>query len=165
MMIRSAIVTILCSILALTACTKETSEKALDGIVQNLQEDSLFRNYFTEKNIDSIWRDPSGLKYRIQKTGSVESIKPTSVPTVIFTTKLLNGKVVQSSQGLPTNFDGRMLKEHIPGWQIGIPKIGKGGRIMLFIPSALAYGSAGISNLVPPNSPLVCEIDLVDFKD
>ena len=165
MMIRSVIAIIFFSILALTACTKETSEKALEGVVQNRQEDSLFRSYIGDKNIDSIWRDPSGLMYRIQKAGSTESIKPTSIPTVIFTTKLLNGKVVQSSQGLPTNFDSRMLKEHIPGWQIGLLKIGKGGKILLLIPSALAYGSYGISNLIPPNSPLVCEIDLVDFKD
>jgi FKBP-type peptidyl-prolyl cis-trans isomerase FkpA len=165
MMIRYVIAIFLCLTTVLMACSKEADLPASSSVLRSQQEDSLIYDYIKRNNIDSTLRDPSTLTYRIRRKGGNESIKPTSIPTVIFTTRLLNGQVVQSSLGVPTNFDGRPMRDHIAGWQVGLQKIGKGGKIQLFIPSALAYGAAGINQLIPSYAILICDVELVDFKD
>ena len=51
------------------------------------------------------------------------------------------------------------MDDLIPGWEIGIPLVEKGGEIKLILPSALAYGSQGqLANRV-----LIFDIVLEDF--
>lgn len=50
----------------------------------------------------------------------------------------------------------------IPGWQLGIPLIGEGGEIILFLPSELAYGARGVpESIICPGADLVFDIELV----
>ena len=51
----------------------------------------------------------------------------------------------------------------IPGWTEGIQKINKGGKIRLYIPSALGYGDNGTQG-IPPASTLVFDVELLDIK-
>ncbi|HAD33478.1 MAG TPA: FKBP-type peptidylprolyl isomerase, partial [Chitinophagaceae bacterium] len=50
----------------------------------------------------------------------------------------------------------------IVGWQEGIPLIGAGGKIKLYLPPSLAYGSNANGN-IPANSSLIFDIDLLGF--
>jgi FKBP-type peptidyl-prolyl cis-trans isomerase FkpA len=50
----------------------------------------------------------------------------------------------------------------IAGWEKGVVKMKKGGKRQLTIPADMAYGSRGAGSLIPPNSPLVFEIELVE---
>lgn len=50
----------------------------------------------------------------------------------------------------------------LPAWDQGIEGMRVGGVRVLIVPSDLAYGRRGLSNLVPPNSKLVYEIELLD---
>lgn len=49
----------------------------------------------------------------------------------------------------------------IPGWEQGVPGMKVGGRRMLVIPPALAYGSQGAGGVIGPNEHLVFVIDLL----
>jgi peptidylprolyl isomerase len=71
------------------------------------------------------------------------------------------GKVLQSSwsSGPFTS----PLSGVIPGWQQGIPGMKVGGRRLLVIPPALAYGAAG-GGPVGPNETLVFVVDLLGVK-
>ena len=53
-----------------------------------------------------------------------------------------------------------ILSGLIEGWQIGLPQVGEGGTCMLILPSEVAYGTAGTPT-IPPNTPLVFEIELL----
>ena len=82
--------------------------------------------------------------------------------TVNYVGWLTNGTRFDSSvaRGQPAQFS---LNNVIQGWQEGIPGMQPGGIRRLYIPSALAYGTAGNSNgsvPIPPNSDLVFEIQL-----
>ena len=47
----------------------------------------------------------------------------------------------------------------IKGWTEGLQYIGEGGRIKLYIPAELGYGSRG-TGLIKPNSTLVFDVEL-----
>ncbi|MEL6810271.1 MAG: peptidylprolyl isomerase [Bacteroidota bacterium] len=54
----------------------------------------------------------------------------------------------------------------IPGFREGLNLMSLGDKTVLFIPSHLAYQEQGIRGLIPPNSDLVFELELVDlFKE
>ncbi|KAH0615480.1 hypothetical protein JD844_004778 [Phrynosoma platyrhinos] len=48
----------------------------------------------------------------------------------------------------------------IKGWEEGMTGLKKGGRRFLVVPPALAYGSQGVANRIPPDSTLAFEVDV-----
>jgi peptidylprolyl isomerase len=50
----------------------------------------------------------------------------------------------------------------IPGWDAGVAGMRVGGRRVLTIPSAMAYGARGAGNgVIAPHEPLVFVVDLI----
>jgi len=102
--------------------------------------------------------DDNGIYYQIIDPGYGETASLDSVITVTYTTSLLTGDVIDDrSDSAITG----ALNQFIEGWRIAIPYIQEGGHIKMVIPSVLAYGCTGISGLVPPNSPLYCDVVLI----
>ncbi|HKG70091.1 MAG TPA: FKBP-type peptidyl-prolyl cis-trans isomerase [Segetibacter sp.] len=104
-------------------------------------------------------RHSSGIYYEIIDPGNGLTPTLNSKLSVTYTGELLNGTKFDE-QTNPVDFN---LSGVIEGWQIGIPLIKKGGRIKLIIPSAYAYGCNG-SGLIPPNSTLFFDVNLIDVK-
>lgn len=102
---------------------------------------------------------PSGLQYRIADPGN--DIKPSLYDTVWVHYKgsLLDGTVFDEcpADQDPISFP---LNRVISGWSEGMQYIGEGGKIELYIPSALGYGPQGTRG-IEPNSTLVFEVELV----
>lgn len=48
----------------------------------------------------------------------------------------------------------------IPGWSQGFQKLKHGEKALLLIPSRLAYGPEGARGLIPPNAPLLFEVEV-----
>ena len=51
----------------------------------------------------------------------------------------------------------------IPGFREGLNLMSIGDNIVLFIPSHLAYGEQGLRGVIPPNTDLVFELELVEI--
>jgi peptidylprolyl isomerase len=49
----------------------------------------------------------------------------------------------------------------IPGWDAGVLGMKVGGRRVLTIPSAMAYGARGAGGVIQPHEPLVFVVDLL----
>jgi FKBP-type peptidyl-prolyl cis-trans isomerase len=152
-------------VLLLTGCAKKDNAELLgaqDG-VDNSAINAQIEQYLRVRNIDAEV-DPSGLYYHIYNVGdSVHyMLSLDNIPSVRYSRRLINGDLIDISPNA-TNFNGRPLKDHIAGWQIGLQKIAKGGKILLIIPPSLGFGNVAIDK-IPANSILVCEITLVDFK-
>lgn len=155
-----------CVALLLSSCArKDISEDVLyDSVVK---DNRAILEFLRNKNQDSgAIIHASGLVYKIMQPGNGrDTIKINNIPSVVYTRRLLgDDKIIESSLNLPTSFDNRPLRDHIAGWQIGLTLISKGGRIILYIPSYLAFGNVGVPPNIPANSILVCDISLVDFK-
>jgi len=103
--------------------------------------------------------DASGLRFVINDPGSDVTPELCNNVFVTYEGRFLNGDIVDSSD----NAIGFPLSSLITGWQLGIPKIGEGGSITLYIPSVYAYGSSGVGP-IPPNTNLIFDITLVAVR-
>jgi FKBP-type peptidyl-prolyl cis-trans isomerase len=120
------------------------------------------------RNIDkdaTVKNTPTGLRYKIITPGGSEKPTPASIVKARYTGKLVDGTVFDSTKHRgdePTEFP---LSGVIRGWTEGLQKIGKGGKILLYLPSDLAYGDMGSDGRIPPKSVLEFEVELVDFSN
>ncbi|MCE1199545.1 MAG: FKBP-type peptidyl-prolyl cis-trans isomerase [Marinilabiliales bacterium] len=106
-------------------------------------------------------KDPSGLYYIMTVTGTGTSPTATSTVEVTYKGSLVNGTVFdQTASGKTFTY---ALSGLIKGWQIGIPLMKEGGKALFFIPSGLAYGKQDLG-VIPANSVLIFEIELIDVK-
>lgn len=115
---------------------------------------------FAAANGINATKHSSGLYYEIVSPGNGATPSPTSKVFVTYTGKLLDGRTFDSQTDASKT--GWVLNTLIPGWQIGLPLIQKGGAIKLLIPSALGYACGGAP--LPPNSVLYFDIQLVDVQ-
>jgi FKBP-type peptidyl-prolyl cis-trans isomerase FkpA len=112
-----------------------------------------------------LTHDSTGLYYHIVDSGNTTKPKAGSVLTVSYTAQLMDKSIFDSATN--SNLQGVPLSNLIPGWIIGMPKIGVGGRIKLFIPSALAWGCTGVVNyqtnavIIPPDAPVYFDVTLL----
>lgn len=114
--------------------------------------------FCTNNNINYT-EHSSGILYQIITQGSGNTPTVNKTVSTVYTGKLLNGTTFDATAN-PVSFS---LGGVIEGWKIGIPLIQKGGRILMVIPSALAYSCTG-SGSIPPNSPLFFDVTLTDVK-
>jgi len=54
--------------------------------------------------------------------------------------------------------------EVIDGWVQGVAGMQVGDRNLLIIPPALAYGADGMGTVIPPNSTLIFDVELLEIK-
>lgn len=99
------------------------------------------------------------------EVGSGSEAQAGDMIAVHYTGTLLNGTKFDSSvdRGTPFSFElgaGAV----IAGWDQGIVGMKVGGKRKLTIPASLAYGDFSPSPLIPPNSVLVFEVELLEVN-
>ena len=112
---------------------------------------------------------PSGLMYEDLKVGTGASPQPGQTCVMHYSGWLwvnaAKGSKFDSSvdRGKPFPFPigaGRVIK----GWDEGVATMKVGGRRILIIPPDLAYGAPGRPPVIPPNSTLCFEVELLEVK-
>ncbi len=53
----------------------------------------------------------------------------------------------------------------IKGWDEGFSNMKVGGKRVITIPSEMGYGARGAGEVIPPNAPLVFEVELLDVME
>jgi len=110
-----------------------------------------------------ITQTASGLQYKILEPGTGKAPKATDTVLVNYRGTLLNGTEFDSSykRNKPIEFP---LNGVIPGWTEGVQLIKEGGKVQLFIPPNLAYGSRGAGGAIGPDETLIFEVELLKVR-
>ena len=107
----------------------------------------------------------SGIRYIIQREGSGGRPARGRTVNVHYTGRLLDGTVFDDSRnrGQPLEFQvgtGRV----IPGWDESVMAMRIGERRLVIIPPELGYGDRGAGGVIPPNSFLIFEMELISVR-
>lgn len=134
--------------LLVVSCTKTQYE----------EDRELIEEYISEKGLQAVELEETGLFYVIDRQGGNLHPNSTAIVTVNYEGYLLDGTIFGAD-------DTAMLalSQTITGWQLGIPLIGEGGRIKLIVPSQYGYGASAVGD-IPKNSVLVFDVDLILFN-
>lgn len=143
--------------LFVASCNKKDSSctAAVEGAPAS--EVVVLDEYIAANSIDAQ-KDDRGFYYKIENAGTGSHPDLCSDIIVNYKGWLING--TSFDEGKDATFE---LSGLIKGWQAGIPLIARNGKIKLYLPPSLAYGSTA-TNGIPANSILIFDIELVKIK-
>lgn len=131
--------------------------------VKNYEEQYL--NDLAKSDKDVV-RTQSGLTYKVAELGNMNKVATRDRDSIVITYRAsrLSGEEVD-----PASKRNEELRETvnrlIPGLKEGIKLVGEGGKITLWIPSSLAYGSAGSEEKgIKANEMLRYELEIKEIK-
>jgi len=115
-----------------------------------------------KKNKDVVTL-PSGLQYKVVKSGSGNSPSLTDKVKTHYVGKFLDGTEFDNSvkRGEPAEFP---VNGVIKGWTEALQKMKVGDKWILYVPPDLAYGEQGAGNVIPPNATLIFEVELLSIE-
>ena len=119
---------------------------------------------FTQSN-DTITTD-SGLKYFYTQKGKGEKAISGYVMIAHYIGSFANGELFDSSRERGEPFVFTLGKNQvIKGMDEGVSMMNVGDRMTFIMPANLAYGEKGAGDVIPPNSTLVFDVELLDMME
>lgn len=123
-----------------------------------------------EIDLSQAEKSPSGLMYIETEAGTGELPSRGSKVEVHYTGYLAEdglkrGKKFDSSLDRNEPFTFTLgVGQVIKGWDEGVAKMKKGTKSTLIIPPELGYGPRGAGSVIPPNSTLIFDVELLNIK-
>lgn len=138
----------------------KTGELALQDVSSLMGSSSFVRA--PAENPEDIRTLEGGLKILDVVVGTGEEAKKGMTIAVLYTGTLEDGTIFDRviDHLKPFQFElgtGRVIK----GWDVGIVGMRVGGKRKLAIPPAMAYGAEGAGDVIPPNTPIYFEVELL----
>lgn len=133
--------------------------KAAEDAAKFIAEQKAFLE--NNKTAEGVITTASGLQYKIlQDANGITPTKNDKVK-VHYKGTLLDGKQFDSSydRGEPLEFP---VSAVIEGWQELLTNLKSGMKAIAWIPSELGYGEAGAPPIIPGNSMLIFEVELLE---
>ena len=120
-------------------------------------------SYFLYKQ--SINNMEKELTIEVLTEGTGEPAKVKDKITVHYTGWLEDGTKFDSSVDRGLEFIFTLgVGQVIQGWDEGMLGAKVGEKRKLTIPSALAYGETGMGSIIPPNSTLIFEVEIINIQ-
>jgi FKBP-type peptidyl-prolyl cis-trans isomerase FkpA len=136
-----------------SGCKKNKCDYDECAMKASASEIQSVKDYLASQGITNAVQHCSGMFYVIDKTGADKHPGACSGVNVTYRGMLTSGVVFDQGTA---DLD---LDAVITGWRNGIPLIGVGGLIHLYIPPSLGYGSAPYGP-IPANSILIFDVTL-----
>jgi len=141
---------------------EKPAEQSIDLLGANNQQPTTNDQQMTENQI-TVGADD--LQMVIVKEGSGVEAKSGDQVSVHYTGTLTDGTKFDSSldKGVPFTFTlgaGQVIK----GWDLGVAGMKVGEKRTLYIPASFAYGEQGIPGVIPPNSALIFDVEMMEIK-
>lgn len=120
------------------------------------------------KHIDAIMDEflASDFKCTVVDEGAGKPIPKGALVKVHYKGKFTDGTIFDSSyeRNEPTAVIVG-VGAAIPGWDEAICGLKKGAKATIFCPPEYAYGDQGFGQIVPPNSTVIFELEVLDFQE
>lgn len=141
-------------------CNKMADQERIDAVdkTQLAADIQSIDAYLDAQGIDAE-EDPSGLRYVVKTVGSGGTPCLENRISVIY-----KGRLLTTGKEFDSGAQEFTLGELILGWQIILTQFPKGTKLVLYIPSVYAYGSAGSGSTIPANANLVFDIELTNIR-
>ena len=149
----------------MTALSTEVALKKEAQIKKAMEENKAKEDAFLSENEtkEGVHVTASGLQYKVLKDGSGKKPTVDDSVTVNYRGTFLDGKEFDSSYKR-NEPDTLPVGGVIPGWTEALQLMKTGSKWEIYIPSKLAYGERGVGEVIPPNSTLIFEVELLSVK-
>jgi FKBP-type peptidyl-prolyl cis-trans isomerase len=118
-----------------------------------------------EKTWPAAKKTSTGLRTLVLAEGHGAQPVPGDMVSVLYTGKLIDGKVFDQTQDKAKPFTFRLGRgQVIDGWEEGIQLMKVGEKRLFVIPFELGYGTRGDPPKIPRRATLVFEVELLDVK-
>ena len=108
----------------------------------------------------------SGLQYQEIKEGTGATPQTGQTVVVHYTGTLTNGTKFDSSADRNQPFNFRLgMGQVIKGWDEGLSTMKIGGKRKLIMPANLAYGPQAVGGVIPANSTLHFDVELLGIEE
>jgi FKBP-type peptidyl-prolyl cis-trans isomerase len=130
------------------------------------QEDQILLRA-NEEGLENLTKTNSIYIYTL-KEGFNEVPKKGQMISFNYTGKFFDGKIFEST--IKENQVGHPIsvtvgnQQVIRGWESAFPYLKVGGIYRVFVPSHMAFGPKGKGKTIPPNTPLIFDIDVVSIR-
>jgi len=112
------------------------------------------------KNAPGVVTTASGLQYQVVKKGNGAIPTNADVALVNYKGSLRTGKVFDQGQRAPFPVTGV-----VAGFSEALKLMPRGSTYRIWIPPALGYGAQSQGELIPANSLLIFDVDMIDFRN
>lgn len=145
------------------------------------EEPEVVRTPETEAQLIIQWK--TAMKNRKNPVDSLEVVTGKYIYYIMDTTKVGTGENVKTGDEVTVNYAGIFLDgisfdssdeytythkdpetRMIPGWEAGIELLNKGASAAFLFPSEFAYGPTGRTGVIPPYTPLIFIIEVMNIK-
>ena len=122
-------------------------------------------DYFQKSHKMPFVKTTSGIRYYVYKASAKgDSIKTDDVIKINYTVSLLDGTECYSSKTDGTKEFTVGMENVEDGLHKAVLFLKSGDKAMILIPSHLAHGLLGDSKKIPPQSPIMYDIEIVSVK-
>jgi gliding motility-associated peptidyl-prolyl isomerase len=148
--------------------TLQEEEQLKESILKNNQqnvgrESEKIDAYVADNNL-SMKITGTGLRYMITKTSNGKTAKPEMLAKVEYKISLLDGTDCYSSDSTGA-VTFRIDHDDVEsGLHEGIKLLRVGEHAKFILPSHLAYGLTGYQNKIPPRTPIIYDIKLIQLN-
>jgi FKBP-type peptidyl-prolyl cis-trans isomerase FkpA len=144
---------------------KDTLIEPLIGVNKKISENEKrdIENFVKRKNWPMI-ETGTGLQYFVYNPGTGEQVKSGDLVMVDFEITLLNGKVCYTSDETGSE-EFVVDHDHVEsGLHEALKYLRVGDQAKVIIPSHLAFGLAGDLDQIPPLSPIIYDLTVLDKR-
>jgi len=158
---------------------KESYKGRVDKMLIELKEKEVSDiNVYINQNNIHVKPTESGLYFIELEKGRGPSVTSGKSIKVDYSAMFINGEIFETSiRDIAMKYDifdstftyqpfqyrhGDSLT--IAGWNEGLSYMKQGGRALLIVPSALAYGEEGVEGFIPPFTPLIYTVEILEVK-
>ncbi len=162
-----------CILLACSSCKdsqpisydQATLKKQIEEVnKKNAKRERLEIAAYVKKNDLQVKKTGTGLEYEIYYEGSGKQAEIEALASIHYSIYLLNDSLLYTSRDKePARF--RIGKSSVEtGLHEGILLMKEGDKARMFLPSHLAHGAFGDQKKVPPQTPLLYDIELISLN-